>query len=117
MMDKVILVDEKDNKIGVEKKIASHKKGLLHRAFSVFVFNKNDRLLLQKRASCKYHSAGLWTNTCCGHPRPDEDTKSAEEKRLTEEMGIGCSLKEVFTFSKKVQSAVKPLLTKKNKLF
>ena len=80
------------------EKIAAHREGLLHRAFSVLVFNSKGELLLQKRAEGKYHSPGLWSNTCCGHPRPGEDIGSAARRRLVEEMGLGCELEPAFTF-------------------
>lgn len=89
----VILVDEQDNDIGVMEKIKAHQEGLLHRAFSVFIFNHKDELLLQQRSLSKYHSAGLWTNTCCSHPRPNETVKDAANRRLFEEMGMSCDLK------------------------
>lgn len=89
----VILVDEQDNDIGVMEKLQAHQQGLLHRAFSVFIFNDKEELLLQQRALSKYHSAGLWTNTCCSHPRPNETIKDAANRRLFEEMGISCDLK------------------------
>ncbi|MBA4241484.1 MAG: isopentenyl-diphosphate delta-isomerase [Sphingobacteriaceae bacterium] len=89
----VILVDEQDNDIGVMEKIKAHQEGLLHRAFSVFIFNHKDELLLQQRSLSKYHSAGLWTNTCCSHPRPNETIKDAANRRLFEEMGMSCDLK------------------------
>lgn len=88
----VILVDENDNELGVMEKMLAHKKGLLHRAFSVFIFNDKEELLLQQRAVSKYHSGGLWTNTCCSHPRPNETIKDAAHRRLFEEMGISCEL-------------------------
>lgn len=88
----VILVDERDNDIGVMEKMQAHREGRLHRAFSVFVFNKKDELLLQQRADEKYHSAGLWANTCCSHPRPHETVKDAAHRRLFEEMGFDCDL-------------------------
>lgn len=94
----VVLVDEKDNPVGTIEKIEAHEKGLLHRAFSVLLFNDRKELLLQKRALNKYHCGGLWTNTCCSHPRPSEDIKKAAVKRLKEEMGIACELKKVFDF-------------------
>lgn len=87
-MEEVILVNEQDQALGVMEKMEAHRKGLLHRAFSVFVFNSNGELLLQQRAHDKYHSAGLWTNTCCSHPRPGEDTLAAAHRRLQEEMGF-----------------------------
>jgi len=89
----VILVDEQDNDIGVMEKIKAHQEGLLHRAFSVFIFNDKQELLMQQRALSKYHSAGLWTNTCCSHPRPNETVKDAANRRLFEEMGMSCDLK------------------------
>lgn len=88
----VVLVDEKDNDIGVMEKLQAHKEGLLHRAFSVFIFNDKNELLMQQRALSKYHSAGLWTNTCCSHPRPNETIKDAANRRLFEEMGMSCNL-------------------------
>lgn len=103
MNDYVILVDTKDNKIGREEKMAAHRKGKLHRAFSIFVFNDKNELMLQKRQSKKYHSGGLWTNTCCSHPRPGEDTMEAAHRRLKEEMGFDCDLKEIFYFTYKAK--------------
>jgi isopentenyl-diphosphate delta-isomerase len=97
-MENVILVDEKDNQVGLMPKLEAHQKGLLHRAFSVFIFNSDYKLLLQKRASSKYHSGGLWTNTCCSHPRDGEDTADAANRRLYEEMGIKTSLRKVYEF-------------------
>jgi len=87
-MEEVILVDENDNPIGTMEKMEAHRKGLLHRAFSILVFNSKGQLLLQKRSSKKYHSGGLWTNTCCSHPRPDEDILNALRRKLKQEMGI-----------------------------
>jgi len=87
-MTEVILVDANDNAIGTMEKMEAHKKGLLHRAFSVLIFNSNGELLIQKRASTKYHSGGLWTNTCCSHPTPQESIEQAAKRRLKEEMGI-----------------------------
>ncbi len=89
----VILVDEQDNDIGVMEKMKAHQDGLLHRAFSVFIFNDKEELLLQQRAISKYHSGGLWTNTCCSHPRPNETIKDAANRRLFEEMGMSCDLR------------------------
>lgn len=94
----VVLVTPDDREIGTEEKLAAHRKALLHRAFSVFVFDRRGRLLLQRRAAGKYHSAGLWSNTCCGHPRPGEPTDRAARRRLKEEMGFDCSLEHVFSF-------------------
>ncbi|MCF8425040.1 MAG: isopentenyl-diphosphate Delta-isomerase [Bacteroidia bacterium] len=88
----VILVDENDNEIGVMEKLQAHQEGLLHRAFSVFIFNDKSELLLQQRALTKYHSPGLWANTCCSHPRPNETIKDSANRRLFEEMGMSCDL-------------------------
>jgi len=96
--EQVILVDENDTQIGIGDKIEIHRQGQLHRAFSIFIFNAEGDLLLQKRAMSKYHSGGLWTNTCCGHPRPGESVVGAARRRLREEMGIDCECKEVFSF-------------------
>ncbi len=98
----VILVDEQDNAIGTMGKLEVHEKAILHRAFSIFIFNSKAELLLQKRAGNKYHSAGLWTNTCCSHPRPGEDTMEAAQKRLEEEMGFTTPLLKAFSFTYKV---------------
>lgn len=87
-MEEVILVDAHDQPIGTMEKLEAHQKGLLHRAFSVILFNSKGEMLLQKRATDKYHSGGLWTNTCCSHPKPDESIEMAAERRLEEEMGI-----------------------------
>lgn len=87
-MTEVILVDANDNAIGIMEKMEAHEKGLLHRAFSVLIFNSKGELLIQKRASTKYHSGGLWTNTCCSHPTPQESIEQAAKRRLKEEMGI-----------------------------
>lgn len=94
----VILVDEKDNAIGKEEKLRAHQLGLLHRAFSIFIFNNRGEMLLQQRALNKYHSGGLWTNACCSHPLPGEKTHDAAEKRLKEELGFTVSLKKIFDF-------------------
>jgi isopentenyl-diphosphate delta-isomerase len=99
MEERVVLVDHQDRGIGTEGKLATHRAGLLHRAFSVFVFNGAGDLLLQRRARSKYHSAGLWANTCCGHPRPGEEVRPAAMRRLREEMGIDCALHELTAFS------------------
>ena len=97
-MDKLILVDENDVPIGTIEKMEAHQKALLHRAFSVFIFNTNGEMLLQQRAIDKYHSGGLWTNTCCSHPYERQETKPAAEKRLQEEMGFTTELTKVFDF-------------------
>ena len=101
--EKVILVDENDNQVGLMPKLEAHQKGLLHRAFSVFIFNSNYQLLLQKRAASKYHSGGLWTNTCCSHPRDGEKTEDAANRRLLEEMGIKTDLRKVYDFIYKAE--------------
>lgn len=98
MNEMVILVDPHDRQIGVEEKMKAHREGKLHRAFSVFVFNENGEMLLQKRAPTKYHSGGLWTNACCSHPRPGETVEQAASRRLQEEMGFTCILKKAFHF-------------------
>ena len=98
MQERVILVDKTGKEIGTEEKMQVHRDGRLHRAFSVFIFNSSGELLLQKRAKTKYHSGGLWTNTCCSHPRPGEDTDQAARRRMFEEMGFQCELKELFSF-------------------
>ena len=92
MIDRVILVDDRDRPIGTAEKLAAHRDGRLHRAFSVLVLNERGEMLLQRRAAGKYHSAGLWSNTCCSHPRPGEETESAAHRRLREEMGFDCPL-------------------------
>lgn len=102
-MPDIILVDKRDNQIGAGEKMEVHKKGLLHRAFSVVIFNFQGQVLLQKRAQDKYHSGGLWTNTCCSHPAPGRHIKKEVQKRLAEEMGFSCPLEEVFTFHYKVK--------------
>lgn len=94
----VILVDEHDRTIGRMEKMQAHQLGRLHRAISVFVFDKDKRLLLQQRALHKYHSPGLWTNTCCTHPRPGETAMAAAHRRLGEEMGLAADLAFAFTF-------------------
>ena len=87
-MEHVILVDSDDNEIGTMEKMEAHRKGVLHRAFSVVLFDQSGRTLIQKRAESKYHSSGLWTNTCCSHPLPGESLEVATRRRLKEEMGI-----------------------------
>ncbi len=96
--ENVILVDERDEPIGTMEKLEAHRKGVLHRAISVFIFNREGRLLLQQRALHKYHSGGLWTNTCCSHPAPGESTHAAAHRRLQEEMGMEIPLTFAFTF-------------------
>lgn len=94
----VILVDEQDNQIGLMPKMEAHEKAILHRAFSVFIFNDKNELMLQQRALHKYHSPGLWTNTCCSHQRDGEDNIAAGTRRLQEEMGFVVPLKETTSF-------------------
>jgi isopentenyl-diphosphate Delta-isomerase len=98
MTEMLILVDENDMEVGTKEKMSIHREGLLHRCFSIFVFNRAGEVLMQKRAPSKYHSGGLWTNTCCGHPVAGENTKSAAHRRLREEMGFDCDMSEAFTF-------------------
>jgi isopentenyl-diphosphate delta-isomerase len=97
-MEEVILVTEGNEPIGKMEKMEAHRKGVLHRAFSIFIINERDEMLLQQRAKTKYHSAGLWTNACCSHPRPNEDTESAAVRRLKEELGFTTSIIKVFDF-------------------
>lgn len=94
----IILVDENDKETGILEKSEVHKKALLHRAVSVFIFNSNGEWILQRRALQKYHSKGLWTNTCCSHPYPGETCLQAASRRLSEEMGLRCDLREIFSF-------------------
>lgn len=96
-MEHVILVDREDNEIGTMEKLEAHRKGVLHRAFSVLLFDNSGKLLLQKRSARKYHSSGLWTNTCCSHPLPGESLETATLRRLKEEMGI--VVQPTFAFS------------------
>ena len=98
MQEHVILVDNAGREIGTEEKLKAHREGKLHRAFSIFVFNTLGELLLQKRSETKYHSGGLWTNTCCSHPRLGESNYCAARRRLNEEMGFDCELTEFFSF-------------------
>lgn len=101
--EQVLLVNEHDEAVGTMGKLEAHRSGALHRAFSVFLFDDQGRLMVQKRAACKYHSAGLWTNTCCGHPRPHETLEQAARRRLMEEMGIDTPLVPRFRFHYKAQ--------------
>ncbi len=98
MSEDVILVDENDNQIGLMEKMETHEKGLLHRCFSILVFNKDKKVLVHQRALDKYHCGGLWTNTCCSHQRDGESTLDAAHRRLEEELGFTCELEEQFTF-------------------
>lgn len=97
----VILVNEQDEVIGAMEKIEAHRKSVLHRAFSIFIFNGKGELLLQQRAINKYHSGGLWTNTCCSHPQPGEDIFESAQRRLQEEMGFTVPLEKIFDFTYK----------------
>jgi len=98
-MEQVILVDHQDNEIGLEEKLKAHQNGgKLHRAFSIFIFNKKGETMLQQRAKAKYHGAGLWSNTVCSHQRRGESTVDAAHRRLREEMGFDCDMHEVFEF-------------------
>lgn len=94
----VTLVDKNNRKIGTEEKTKAHKMGKLHKAFSIFVFNSKNQLLIQQRAKNKYHSPKLWSNSVCGHPRPNETYSKAIHRRLKEEMGFDCKLKKLFCF-------------------
>ena len=96
--EKVILVDREDNPVGTLPKMEAHEKGVLHRAFSVFILNQKGELMLQQRALHKYHSPGLWTNTCCSHQREGEENLQAGTRRLEEEMGFSVPLEELFSF-------------------
>ena len=99
----MILVDTDDRNIGLMEKMEAHEKGVLHRAFSVFIFNRKGELMLQRRALSKYHSPGLWTNTCCSHQRDGERSTEAGQRRLQEEMGFSTSLKEQTSFIYKAE--------------
>ncbi len=95
----VVLVNQEDKEIGKMEKMEAHQKGLLHRAFSVFVFNDQNELMIHQRALSKYHSAGLWTNTCCSHQKVGESSINAAHRRLIEEMGFDCKLEKAFEFT------------------
>lgn len=100
--EKIITVDSNDVALGSMGKLLVHQEGILHRAFSIFIMNDDGKIMLQKRAITKYHSGGLWTNTCCGHPREDEEIDTATHRRLKEEMGFDCNLREIFVFKYQV---------------
>lgn len=102
-MDHVLLVDENDREIETAEKMEAHATGKLHRAFSIFVFNSRGQLLIHKRADNKYHSGGLWSNTCCGHQRPGEGLEISIHRRLKEEMGFDCELKRLFAITYKAE--------------
>ena len=97
-MERVVLVNENDQDIGQMEKMEAHERGVLHRAFSIFLFNSKKELLLQQRAKSKYHSGGLWTNTCCSHPRPGESLEIATNRRLQEELGMSCDMSHLLSF-------------------
>jgi len=97
--EQVILVDEQDRQLGFMGKMEAHEKALLHRAFSIFIFNAKGEMLLQQRSYDKYHSGGLWTNACCSHPRPGETTDAAAKRRLKEELGFETHLEKIFDFT------------------
>ena len=97
-MDYVVLVDSQDNELGKMEKLEAHEKGLLHRAFSIFLFNSKGEMLIQQRALSKYHSPGLWTNACCSHPAPNESIIQAGNRRLKEELGLSTELVDAFNF-------------------
>lgn len=97
--ERVILVNSNDEEVGTEEKLEAHRRGVLHRAFSVFVIHPTRGVLLQRRARTKYHSAGLWSNAACGHPRPGEATEAAARRRLREEMGIDAPLRTAGRFT------------------
>ena len=101
--EKVILVDKEDNQIGLMPKMEAHLKGKLHRAFSIIIFNSDRKILLQKRASTKYHTPNLWSNTCCSHQREDEDNIDAGKRRLNEEMGFVTNLYNFSSFIYRVE--------------
>jgi isopentenyl-diphosphate delta-isomerase len=99
MTDSVVLVNEFDEEVGTMEKMEAHRQALLHRAFSVFIFNAGGEMLLQRRALTKYHSGGLWTNACCSHPRPGESVEAAATRRLQEELGFVAPLEPAFSFT------------------
>jgi len=99
LQEEIVLVDHEDREVGIGEKLETHRRGDLHRAFSVMIWDGKGRLLLQRRQIEKYHSGGLWTNSCCGHPRPGESAADAALRRLNEEMGITCALAPIGTFT------------------
>ena len=101
--ERVILVDENDRTLGTMEKMEAHEKGILHRAFSIFLINSKGELLIHQRAASKYHSPLLWTNTCCSHPRIDESLEEATRRRLMEEMGMSCQMNKAFSFIYKAE--------------
>jgi isopentenyl-diphosphate delta-isomerase len=103
MQEGINLTDREGKRIGTMEKMAVHRAGALHEAFSIFVVNSKGEMMLQKRSKRKYHSGGLWSNTCCGHPREDEPLETAVHRRLREEMGFDCRLTEVFSFTYRIK--------------
>jgi isopentenyl-diphosphate Delta-isomerase len=103
LMNQVVLVNESDETVGVMEKMDAHRTGVLHRAFSLFVINSSGEMLLQQRAFSKYHSGGLWTNTCCSHPYPNEEVSHAVHRRLQEEMGFDCPIEKFGTLLYKAE--------------
>lgn len=101
-MEKILLVDKNDKAVGYEEKLKVHEKGLLHRAFSIVIFNSKNEMMLQRRALSKYHCGGLWTNACCSHQRENEKLIDAAHRRLKDEMGFDTALNELFSFHYKV---------------
>lgn len=101
MENEVILVNERDEPVGRMEKLEAHRRAVLHRAFSVFIFNSKGEMLLQQRAVSKYHSGGLWTNACCSHPSPGEETGMAAIRRLKQEMGFAAPVQKIFDFTYK----------------
>lgn len=99
--NEVILVDEQDQVLGAMEKMEAHRKGALHRAFSIFIFDSKGRMLLQQRAAQKYHGGLLWSNACCSHPYPEEATQTSAHRRLGEELGFDTALTEIFSFTYK----------------
>jgi isopentenyl-diphosphate Delta-isomerase len=97
-MELVVLVDRDNKELGVMEKMQAHKEGLLHRCFSIIIFNTKCEMLLQQRAKEKYHCPALWSNTCCSHPRPGESYDAAVHRRLKEEMGFDCKLQKIYEF-------------------
>jgi isopentenyl-diphosphate delta-isomerase len=102
-IQQVILVNENDEPTGIVGKMEAHEKAMLHRAFSIFIFNDKGEMLLQQRAMKKYHSGGLWSNACCSHPQPGEETYEAAQRRLHEEAGFNAPLEKIFDFIYKVE--------------
>jgi len=100
--EEVILVNDQDEPLGTMEKVEAHRQGALHRAFSVVLYNPEGQMLIQRRAACKYHSPGLWSNACCSHPRPGESLEDAVQRRLKEELGITCPVEHAYSFIYKI---------------